>query len=280
MGSLKDWMRHILGSIKTVDELKGMIKIAHENGLLSEHTHQLMERLLDIEDREVGDIMVPRVDIIYIEENKTLKEAAEVYKKFGYTKIPVLGVHSEGYKGIFYVKELIKYLKEIDTKKVIELAKPPHFVPESKNVIDALKEFQKERISIGLVVDEFGSVVGLVTLEDLLEEIVGEIYEEFDKEEVLVEEETENAVVFNAKIDLEQASKVLKEKGFIKDELESEDVSTLAGFIMETYDRVPKKGEKFEYGNLVFEILDATRQRIKKIKVQKRETDEKIQGKD
>ncbi len=278
MGSFKNWIRHILGDIKSVNDLKEIIKVARKQDVLSEHIYQLMERLLDIENREVGEIMVPRVDIISIEEDKTLKEAAKLYKKFGFSKIPVIGAHGDTYKGIFYIKELIRYLDEIESKKVIELTKPPHFVPESKNVVDTLKEFQKEHMSIGLVVDEFGSVVGLVTLEDLLEEIVGEIYEEFDKEEVLIEEETDNSIVFNAKIDLEQASKILKEKGFITENLESEDVSTLAGFIMETFDKLPQRGERFEYKNLVFEIVDATRQRLKKIRITRREKNEKIQG--
>lgn len=280
MGSFKDWIRSMLINVRSVDDLKEIIRGARKHDLLSEHMYQLIERLLDLEDREVGEIMVPRVDIISIEEDQTLKEAAQLYKKHGFSKIPVIGTHGDTYKGIFYIKELIRYLEEIETKKVAELTKPTHFVPESKNVIDALKEFQKERISIGLVVDEFGSVVGLVTLEDLLEEIVGEIYEEFDKEEVLLEEEEENSLVFNAKIDLEQASKILKQKGFIEDDLESEEVSTLAGFIMETYDKLPKKGERFEYGNLVFEIVDATRQRLKKIRVRRRKKDEEVQSKD
>ncbi len=279
MGSFKNWIRNILGDIKNVENLKEIIKGAREHELLSEHMYQLIERLLDLEDREVGEIMVPRVDIISIEEDETLKEAARLYKKYGFSKIPVTGSHGDTYRGIFYIKELIRYLDEIETKKVVELTKPPHFVPESKNVIDALKEFQKERISIGLVVDEFGSVVGLVTLEDLLEEIVGEIYEEFDKEEVLVEEESEDSLVFNAKIDLEQASKILRQKGFLQEDLESEDVSTLAGFIMETYDKLPQKGERFEYKDLVFEIVDATRQRLKKIRVIRRKNNEEIQGK-
>ncbi len=279
MGSFSKWIRNILGDIKDVEDVKEIIGGAREHDILSENMYQLIERLLDIEDREVGEIMVPRVDIIAIEEDETLKEAAGLYKKFGYSKIPVVGTHGDTYKGIFYIKELIRYLDEIDTKKVKELVKPPHFVPESKNVIDALKEFQKERISIGLVVDEFGSVVGLVTLEDLLEEIVGEIYEEFDKEEVLYEEESQNSIVFNAKIELEQASKILMDRGFIEEPLEGEDVATLAGFIMETYDKLPEKGERFDYKGITFEIVDATRQRLKKIRVLRRESDDdEIQG--
>ncbi len=278
MGSFKNWMRNILGDIKSVEDVKEIIRGAREHEILSENMYQLIERLLDIEDREVGDIMVPRVDIVFIEEEQTLKEAAALYKKYGYSKIPVVASHGDTYKGIFYIKELIRYLDEIETKKVKELVKPPHFVPESKNVIDALKEFQKERISIGLVVDEFGSVVGLVTLEDLLEEIVGEIYEEFDKEEVLFEEQPDGSIVFNAKIELDQASRILMEKGFIDKPLEGEDVATLAGFIMETYDKLPEKGEKFNYEGLIFEIVDATRQRLKTIKVTRRFNDEKVQS--
>lgn len=271
MGSFKNWVRNLLGDIKSVEDIKEIIKGAREHNILSENAYQLIERLLDIEEREVREIMVPRVDIVFIEEEQTLKEAVELYKKYGYSKIPVVTSHGDTYKGIFYIKELIRYLDELDTKKVKDLTKPPHFVPESKNVIDTLKEFQKERVSIGLVVDEFGSVVGLVTLEDLLEEIVGEIYEEFDREEVLFEEQADGSIVFNAKIELEQASRILMEKGFINEPLKGEDVSTLAGFIMETYEKLPEKGEKFNYKNLIFEIIDATRQRLKTIKVSRRE---------
>ena len=163
--------------------------------------------------------------------------------------------------GILYIKELLKHLDELKNLKAQDLAKPAHYIPYSKKVLDTLKEMQTKRISIAIVVDEFGSVAGLVTLEDILEEIVGEIYEEFDKEEVLVKEIEDGVFIVNAKIDLHEASVKFGV------ELESEEVNTLGGFIIENLERVPEVGEKFTIGPIEVEVLDATQQRIKELKV-------------
>jgi len=261
--SLKRLISHIQGKVSSKEDLIEIIRKATEGNIIPEHTGIMIERILEIADKDVEEVMVPRVDMIVVKDDVSLRDAIKIYKKWGYSKLPVVHERIDNVVGVLYIKELLKYLDKIETMKVKDLAIKPYFIPYSKNVLDALKDMQAKRISIALVVDEFGSVAGLVTLEDLLEEIVGEIWEEFDREEVLVEKQEDGSFVFNAKIELDEASRVLEE------ELSSEEVNTLGGFIIEHLERVPQKGEKFEIEGLEFEILDATQQRLKKIRVKK-----------
>ena len=247
-------------NVNNIEELKEIFEKAAEKKIISPHLKMILERLTDVADKQVEEVMKPRVDMVTVRANMPLREAIEVYKKNGFSKMPVIRERSDNVVGILYMKEVLKHLDKIDKFTVSDLMMRPVFIPENKKVLDSLRFFQAKHISIAMVVDEFGSVTGLVTLEDLIEEIVGEIWEEFDKEEILFKKLDDGSIVFKARIELDEASKVL---GI---ELESEEVNTLGGFILEKLDRVPKVGEKFTIGNIEFEILDATQQRLKEIK--------------
>ncbi len=254
------WISEIFCRIKDREELKQFIERAAGNGVVPAHLISIVERLIDIADKQVEEVMVPRTDMVSVKADMSLRDAVEIYKKHGFSKLPVTRERIDNVVGILHMKEVLKHLEKIETSSVSELMVRPEFVPENKKVLDTLRFFQTKRISIALVVDEFGSVTGLVTLEDLIEEIVGEIWEEFDREEVLYVIQDDGSVVFKARIELETASKVLGV------ELESEEVNTLGGYILEKLDRVPKNGEKFVIDGVEFEILDATKQRLNKIK--------------
>jgi len=254
-------MKKLLGKTLEVEELYNFFEAVKQEKLLPESAAEIILRILDLSDRQIEEIMVPRIDMVVIPGDATLEEAVKLYRKRGFSKIPVIKERTDNVIGILYIKELIKHLDEIKNLKAQDLAKPAHYIPYSKKVLDTLKEMQKKRISIAIVVDEFGSVAGLVTLEDILEEIVGEIYEEFDKEEVLIRQVDENTYVVNAKVDLYEASEKLGV------DLESEEVNTLGGYIIQNLERVPEAGEKFVIGPLEIEVLDATQQRIKEVKV-------------
>ncbi|MGB9824597.1 MAG: hemolysin family protein [Candidatus Hydrothermia bacterium] len=258
---IKKLVKKALGKTLEPQDLLDFFEKVKEENALPESVSDLILSILELSDRQVEEIMVPRIDMVVISTDATLDEAVKIYRKKGFSKLPVIRERTDNVIGILYIKELLKHLHELKELKAQDLAKPAHYVPYSKKVLDTLKEMQKKRISIAIVVDEFGSVAGLVTLEDILEEIVGEIYEEFDKEEVLVRHVDEDTYIVNAKIDLYEASEKLGV------DLESEEVNTLGGYIIENLERVPQVGEKFVVGPIEVEVLDATQQRIKEVKV-------------
>ncbi|MEO0198499.1 MAG: hemolysin family protein [candidate division WOR-3 bacterium] len=260
-GYLKKLTKRVLGKSLDAQEIVTFFEKIKEERVLSESVTDLILRILELSDRQVEEIMVPRIDMVVIPSEATLEEAVKIYRKRGFSKLPVIKERTDNVIGILYIKELLKHLHELKELKAQDLAKPAHYIPYSKKVLDTLREMQKKRISIAIVVDEFGSVAGLVTMEDILEEIVGEIYEEFDKEEVLIRQVDENTFIVSAKIDLYEASEKLGV------ELESEEVNTLGGYIIENLERVPAVGEKFVIGPIEVEIIDATQQRIKEVKV-------------
>ncbi len=254
------WINKILCNIESKEELNEIFERAAKNGVISSHLHGIISRLIDISDKQVEEVMIPRVDMITVKVDMPLAEAIEIYKKHGFSKMPVIKERADNVVGILHMKEVLKHLDKIDKYLVRDLMVRPVFIPENKKVLDSLRFFQARHISIAMVVDEFGSVTGLVTLEDLIEEIVGEIWEEFDKEEVLFRKQDDGSIIFKARIDLDSASKILGV------DLESEEVNTLGGYILEKLDRVPRNGEKFTIDNVQFEIIDATQQRLKEIK--------------
>jgi CBS domain containing-hemolysin-like protein len=257
---LRRFINRLRGKPGTLEEIEEILERAHARSILPSYTYALLQQILKIADKTVEEVMVPRVDMVTVRENMAAKEVIEVYKKHGFSKMPILRDSGEGVMGILYIKELLKNIGRIDGLKARDLAIRPYYIPDTKKVLDALRELQRRRVSIALVVDEFGSVLGLVTLEDLLEEIVGEIFEEFDVEEVQYRPLEDGSYLFNTRIELEEASKIL---GI---ELESEDVHTLAGYLMEKLERVPQKGEKFEINGISFEVVDGTQQRVKRVK--------------
>ena len=254
--------------IKTEQDIVEVLKNASERNVIKPKIYTIQERIIKIAKRHIGDIMVPRIDMVVARENDPLVKVIEDYKHHGFTKIPVIRERTDNVIGMLYIKEIIKHLDQLEKLRAKDLMRGVHFFPDTKPVLETLEEFQKERLSIGIVVDEYGSVVGLVTLEDLLEEIVGEIWEEFDREEKLYEIKPDGSVVLVTKIELEEASKLLNIP------FKNEGVSTLGGFIMRHLDKVPVPGESFTIGNMEFKVIEGTPQRVKKVIVRVKKTAE------
>ena len=263
--SLKIKLLRKIFKIETVEEIVQLIEQFATEDLKKETLTTVLRRLLKVSKKTVEEVMVPRIDMITVHEDMHAREVIETYKKYGYSRMPVISERSDRVKGILYIKELIRRFDEIDRLKAKDLAKKPNFIPDSQKVLEALNQFQKRHISIAMVVDEFGSVVGLVTLEDLLEEIVGEIWEEFDKEEKLIIPKGEGTFIISTRADLDEVSAALKVP------LVAEDVHTLGGFIVTKLERVPNVGEEFKIKGLPlsFKVLEGTQQRVKKVLVKK-----------
>jgi len=249
--------------IRKTQDLEKLLADAMRGGILSAHMKELLTSILEAKETTVEEIMVPRVDAITARAGQTLREVVEEYKKHGYSKIPVLTDEGEEVVGVLHVKEVIKFLDRLDKTKAGDLAINALFVPHTQLALDTLRVFQREKASIALVVDEYGSLVGLVTTEDILEEIVGDIWEEYDKEEFTHRALPDGSWLMSARIDLEEASEVLGVT------LASEEALSLGGLVIENLGHVPKKGEKTEVNGITIEVVDATPQRVKLLKVTK-----------
>ena len=254
--------------MKSLEDLKKVLRQAVKRGIIDNFVSNMIEQVIKASTKEVGEIIVPRVDMVAVQENQSIRDVIQIYKQYGYSKMPVISDRNDRVVGILYIKKLLKNLdkleKEMEKHTVREFMDRANFIPESKKVLDTLNFFQKKHLSIAMVVDEFGSVIGLVTLEDILEEIVGEIWEEFDKEELLyriIKKGVEYE--FNARIELDEVEKILGIK------FDTEDVHTLGGFVMSKLEKFPSVRDKIIYAGFEFEVVEATPQRVKKIKVRK-----------
>jgi gliding motility-associated protein GldE len=215
---------------------------------------------------DVCDIMQSRVDTVAVDIFTGFSELLEIIDESGYSRIPIYEESFDKIKGILYVKDLLPYLDKPSDFKWQELIRPSYFVPESKKINDLLKEFQANRIHMAIVVDEYGGSSGIVTLEDILEEIVGEITDETDAEDLPYEKLDSYNYIFEGKTLLNDLYKILNLDNNVFDEVKGE-ADTLAGLILELRGEIPHKDDKLSYKKFTFTIISVDNRRIKKIKV-------------
>jgi gliding motility-associated protein GldE len=227
---------------------------------------KILKGILNFGNIHVTDIMKPRIDVVAVDILTPLSKLVSVIVDSGYSRIPVYSNTFDDVKGILYVKDLLPHIQKGDTFKWQTLLRVPYFVPETKRINDLLKEFQQNKIHMSLVVDEYGGTAGIVTLEDILEEIVGEIIDEFDSERSSFTKIDENNYLFDGKTTLIDFYKIMHISDEIFDEVKG-DADTLAGLILEIKGEIPEKNKVISYQNFDFFIESADRRRIKKIKV-------------
>ncbi len=246
------------------EELLTLVEIGEEKGTLEKEEREMISSIFDFGDTQVKEIMVPRIDIVAVEKNTTLKQLIDLIKKMGHTRIPIFDKSIDKILGVLHAKDLLPYLhRKNDEIEFSELVRPVIFVPEYKMIDDLLREFQREQLHMAVVVDEYGGTAGLVTLEDILEEIVGDIQDEYDHEPPLIRRINENTVVVNAKIDLHDLNKEL--------DIElptEEDFGSLGGFIFSLTGAVPVKDQVVDYKECKFTVESIERNRIGQIRVQ------------
>lgn len=217
-------------------------------------------------EETAAEVMIPRVDIVYLTIAANFKEVMECVVENNYSRIPVTDESREKVKGILYVKDLLRYRNEKDDFQWRQLLRAPYFIPESKMIDDLLMEFQKNRVHIAIVVDEYGCISGMVTMEDILEEIVGEIQDEYDEESLPYIRQEDGSYIFEGKTPVADFFECLK-----LDRSEYEEhlgvAETVAGFVLELMNEIPNVGQQVECKDLVFQVVELQRQRIAKIKV-------------
>jgi CBS domain containing-hemolysin-like protein len=236
-----------------------------QEGLIERDERQLLQSVVDFGDTLVHEVMTPRPDIVAIRADATLAELRTFFREQEYSRIPVYVDSLDNIAGFVFIKDLMRLPEtEPPDRRVSTLVRPAYVVPETKRVSELLREFQRQQWQIAIVVDEYGGTAGLVTLEDLVEEIVGEIRDEYDVETEPFVDEGQGRFVVSGKADIEALAERLGV------EIEGEGFETVGGFVMARLGRVPATGEVHTIDDLVVEILDAERRRVHRVRVSKR----------
>jgi putative hemolysin len=235
---------------------------AEEQALIERDEQKLLQSIVDFGVTLVREVMTPRPDIVAIPAEATLDELRALFREQEYSRIPVFKENLDNILGIVFVKDLV-LLSESDSggSSIARLIRPAAFVPETKRVPELLKEFQRKQVQMAIVVDEYGGTAGLVTLEDLLEEIVGEIRDEYDVETEAVVDEGNGSWVFSAKASIDEV------RDRLNVEIEPRGFETVGGYVLTRVGRVPQVGETFELDGMLVEVLEAERRRIHKVRV-------------
>ncbi len=231
---------------------------------LEEDEKKMIHSIFELGETRVKEIMVPRIDMICIEEGTDLEEIKEIVRKNGHSRIPLFRESIDQITGIVYVKDL--FLEERRSEEKVDLSKiarKAHFVPENKKIDELLQEMRKEKVHLAIVVDEYGGTAGLVTLEDILEEIVGEIEDEYDKEEPPVKKIDEKSYSVSGKLSIHDLN------DFLELDLPEKEFETVGGLIYDLIGGVPEEGKKIEYKGLSFQVERMKSQRIIRVKVKK-----------
>lgn len=246
------------------EEIQVFIDEAKEEGIIEKEEGVLLKSVVEFGDTVVREIMTPRVDMICIRKDADIITLRDLVSKEKHSRIPVYKDRVDNIEGVVIAKDLLEYSEDRHKKSPIEpLIRPVYFVPESMKVARLLKEFQKRKQKLAIVVDEHGGVSGLVTMEDLVEEIVGEIQDEYDRDEGQITKEGPFDYVVSGDADVEEIEDLFDL------DLAADDYITMSGFITHHLGRFPQKGEKIEIKDLSLEILDIDQKRIKSIRVKK-----------
>ena len=250
--------------VLSVDDLEQALELTDKAELKEEQN--MLEGIVRFGDETAKEVMTSRQDIVDLDFRSTFPEVIQCIVENNYSRIPVYQDSIDNVRGILYIKDLLPHLGKPSTFRWQSLIRPPYFVPETKKIDDLLRDFQENKVHIAIVVDEFGGTSGLITLEDILEEIVGEINDEYDEEEKNYVRINANTYVFEGKTLLSDFYKILKLDDDVFEEVEG-DADTLAGLLLELKGDFPKEHERIEYGQFRFEIVELDGHRIAKIKV-------------
>ncbi|RZK70945.1 MAG: HlyC/CorC family transporter, partial [Pedobacter sp.] len=250
-------------SIHSNEELQYLLDQGKESGALEDNEHELIKNVFDFNERVVKNIMVPRTKISGIELNTSKDDVVEKIISEGYSRMPVYDEIIDKIIGIIHAKDVLPLLASKKEWSLSDIIRKPYFVPETKKINDLLSELQQKRIQIAIVLDEFGGTAGMVTLEDIVEEIVGEIQDEYDEEKPTVEKVTDTEFIVNAYATVYDVNEHLPH-----DLPEDEDFDTVGGLVSHAFGKIPEVGESEECYGYLFTILKKTEQNIETVKLE------------
>ncbi|MBU0530339.1 MAG: hemolysin family protein, partial [Nanoarchaeota archaeon] len=259
-------MSRLLGSRKekhlSEEELKSIVTMGRDEGILSKDAARIMHNVLRFERKKVINIMTPKVSMHMLDGDAKLGDVLNFIIKSPYSRFPIYEENKDKIIGILDVDDILKYIKSNRLGvRIKNISRPPLFVPESKDVDDMLADFEGKKTPVAIVVDEYGYVIGLVTLEDVMEEIVGDIFDKSRKSSVYIRKESENLIRVDAKASVEEINKALHLG------LEEKHFNTIAGFVEGKLQRIPKRGEEIKLKNITIIVDQVTDQSIKSVKI-------------
>ena len=253
-------------AVVTEEDIKAMINLGEEEGALKEEEKELLHKVFEFGDTLASEAMRPRKEVISMPAAATIKDALALVSEFGYSRYPVIENTVDTVIGILYVKDILIAMSAGDMKSddpIQRYIRPANFIPENKRVSELLAEMQRDKFQIAIVIDEFGGTAGLVTLEDLIEEIVGSIHDELDAEEKEAEIVDEKNVMVSGQSEIDEVNELLDTR------IQTKDFNTIGGFVFGLFGRMPRVGEQLKYKDLKFEILEMDGRKIDKIKITK-----------
>ncbi|NNU84151.1 HlyC/CorC family transporter [Geobacillus sp. BMUD] len=245
----------------TEEDIKVMVELSEEEGVIDNKEKELIQRSLDFDEILVGEIFTPRADMVAVEVNQPIEEIRDVFLEEKYSRIPVYEGDIDNVIGILSESDFFSELVQKREVRIRDLLRQPLFVVESMKVSDLLPELQKSKVHMAIVVDEFGGTAGLITLEDILEQIVGEIWDEHDEAVKTVRQIDEHSFEFSAELPLDEFCEVMNI------DVPKSESHTLGGWIFEMFERIPAVGETLQYGPLTFTVRQVDNRRIRKVLV-------------
>jgi putative hemolysin len=243
------------------ENAKAFLNAGEEEGVIAGEERRLLQSIVDFGDTLVREVMTPRPDIVGIREKATIGELRALFREQEYSRFPVFKDSLDNIAGFVFVKDLVALDSSDDGRPITPFLRPAAVVPESKRIPELMKQFQRQQTQIAIVVDEYGGTAGLVTIEDMLEEIVGEIRDEYDVESEPIVDEGGGRFVFNGKVDIDEIGRRLNVH------IEREGFETVGGYLLTHLGRVPAVGERFEVDGLSVEVLEVERRRIHKVRI-------------
>ena len=253
---------------QTHEVVKAYIDTAEQEGIIEGEERRLLQSIVDFGDTLAREVMTPRPDIVAIPENATIGDLRALFREQEYSRFPAYKESLDNIAGFVFVKDLVLLGPGDDARPITPLLRPAAVVPETKRVPELLKQFQRQQTQCAIVVDEYGGTAGLVTIEDLLEEIVGEIRDEYDVESDPIVDEGNGRFVFSGKVDVDEVAQRLNIQ------IERQGFETVGGYLLSHIGRVPAVGEQFDIDSLSVQVLDVERRRINKVRIFKHEVAE------
>ena len=247
----------------TEEDVKNIVKEGIEKGTIEEGEEEMIHSIFEFTDTTVGEILTPRITVFALEMEKTLEEVWDEIVEQGFSRIPIYDKTIDKIIGILHTKELLKYDRQKDGKvRLKELTKKAFFIPTTKTLVEVLEDFKRKRTHIAIIVDEYGGTEGIVTIEDVIEEIVGEIQDEFDQEDEVIQQIGEKVYDIRSDISIEE----------VNDEFEidiplSEEYDTISGYIQDELGKVAEEGDQVRGTNFILKVMEVDNKRIEKIRV-------------
>jgi putative hemolysin len=267
LNALDAWLRRLMGVQHGLTPAQAEDRLRHlveGNTDLEEDEREMIASVIELGEQPVREIMVPRIDIVAASASTTVRDVLDCIVESGHSRIPIYDGSIDNITGVIYAKDLLKFLRDgLQSAPVQPLAREPSYVPETKKVDELLHEMQQRHVHLAVVVDEYGGTAGLITIEDLIEEIVGEIQDEYDVEEAMIEEVSDSEALFDARVSIRDVNDTLDL------DIEDEDFDTLGGLLYHELGKVPNVGDEVRVDGALVTVLTTTGRRVRKVRVTK-----------